>query len=454
MDNYANLTRQLTNFVLDFKQQVLTDELIHAFKRALMDYLAATITGSHQPVTQKVLDYLSKIDNRAISSVVGHRLRLSPLNAAFVNGTSAHNLDFDDGHTHGSIHMGGVVFPAVIAVAEHVNSSTEDVIRAGIVGYEIGARLAAALHPNVWQRGYHNTPVIGIFGAVAAVAILLDCDEEEMLDAFGHAGSFAGGLFEFLGEGADTKRFHPGKAARDAILAVELAKRKISGPKHVLEGKHGFIKAFADGKINLERLFDGLKSRYEIQNIYFKPYPCCRHLHGPIDAVKTLRKKANIQLQDIQSITVGTYKVASKHNHYQTESLLDAQMSIPCAVALALVYGDVNMNTFSEEKRSDDRVQTLLRKVQVEVDDVCEREYPKHRPAVVTITMNNGEKMVERVTVPKGEPTLPLTDIELEEKLLNNANAVLKDECLRQMIDVVWSFERRKGIADLTDLLS
>ena len=292
----------------------------------------------------------------------------------------------------------------------------------------------------------HNTPVIGIFGATAAVCVLLKANKEQILDALGHAGSFSGGLFEFLGEGADIKRIHPGKAARDAILSAELALKGIKGPKKVFEGKNGFVKAYADGNINLERLYLGLHNEFEISKIYFKPYPCCRHLHGPIDGTLELITQNHINVNEIEKIEVGTYKVGANHRHKEVNHLLDAQMSIPCAVSLALAYGEVSINTFEESKIHSEFVQHLIKKVDVTVDENCEEIYPKHRPSIITIKMNNGTEYRQYVEDPKGESNYPLTDKELESKFINNCLGILTKEEVNHILNAIWNFEKLENL--------
>jgi len=436
------ITNKLVDYILEIKEKDFPKEIVHQFKRALMDYICATISGSRMPVVNSLLDYIEENDKNPACTVIGHPSKLSSLNAALVNGTSAHSLDFDDGHTQGSIHIGGVVFPAVFAIAEQYNSTPKEIINAVIIGYEIAGRLSASLHPNTWKRGYHNTPVIGIFGATAAVATLLNLSKEQILDALGHAGSFSGGLLAFLGEGADTKRFHAGKAARDSILSVEMAKRGITGPKKVFEGKNGFIQSFADNQINIERLLLKLNSEYEIEKIYFKPYPCCRHLHGPIEAVKHLMTKNTINIDEIKKIYIGTYKVGSQHNHKQVEHLLDAQMSIPCAISLALIYGDVTLETFKPEKVNTDIVKKLMDKVNVIVDEKCENLYPKQRPSIVTIKFNDRRELKHFVEEPKGEGRFPLTDTELENKFRNNVHGMISNQELEEIIQTIWDFDQ------------
>src|SRR5690606_39131550 len=149
----------------------------------------------------------------------------------------------------------------------------------------------------------------------------------------GIAGSFTSGLFSFLGSGSEMKRLHPGKAAKDAILAVKLAEHGISGPTDILENQNGVFKAFANNDIKEKNLLADLGNRFLIHEIYFKPYPCCRHLHSAIDAVYHLKEKSSLDINEIKSINVGVNEIAYLHRHKNCRTLLDAQMSLPHAIA-------------------------------------------------------------------------------------------------------------------------
>jgi 2-methylcitrate dehydratase PrpD len=446
----VSFSLRIARHIVEQQQKSLDAPLIHQFKRALFDYLCSAITGAKMPVTNSLIEYLTIVDESRKGAVFGRKERLSILHAAFVNGTSAHQLDFDDGHTGGSIHLGSVVFSAVLAVAEQYSATPEQIMKAVVMGYDVGGKLSAAMHPHVWGKGFHNTPVIGIFGGAAAVASLLNASEEEIANILGLAGSFSSGLFEFLGEGADIKRVHPGKAARDAILCAEMGVRGITGPKKVFEGNNGFIRAYADGKINETRLFHGWGEQYEIMNTYFKPYPCCRHLHSPIDAIKSIIKNQNLEPGRIERIEVGTNHVAAKHGHKNVNHLLDAQMSIPCAVALAIAYGDVTIQTFVQEKIQTPLVQALLDKVHVYIDEDCESAYPKQRPSIVTIRLTNGTEIKEYVPNPKGEVSLPLSDEEVERKFTQNVAGLLGEQKIQSVVDTVWHFDSLDDINSLT----
>jgi 2-methylcitrate dehydratase PrpD len=415
--------------------------VIHHAKRALLDYLACAISGSQSEPGHALMDYLHSADKSSDATVIGTRHRLSTMNAALANGTHAHAYDFDDGQTKASAHAGGVIFSAVLPAAEQYRSSARDTLLAAIVGYEVMLRISSAMHPASWSRGFHNTPIAGVFGATAGVARLLGLTVEQTVHALGHAGSFAGGLFEFLGEGADTKRVYPGKAARDGILCAEMAKRGITGPTKVLEGSHGFFRAFADSQVKWERLLDGIGTDYSIADMYFKPYPCCRHLHAIIEGIEALKREQPIAPADVKSITVSLYKVGAKHDHKHCDALLDAQMSIPVAAALAIVCDSVTIRSFTHERLDRADVRTLIQATQVRADEGCERIYPGDRRAIVELGLASGGSRRIVVTNPKGESQQPMTDADLEHKLAANCTAVIGAEHCARLARAVWDFE-------------
>jgi len=444
---HADVTRRLAAHVATTQFGDLSERAVHSFKRSLLDYLATSITGSQEPVSQQMLAYLASVDDSRTAAVIGNGQRLSVLNAALINGTSTHALDFDDGHTNGSAHPAGPNFPAVFAVAEQKGMDAKRVILATVMGYDVMLRVASAIHPTSALRGWHNTPITGVLGAAAGVAKLIDSDEEQTLYAIGLAGSFAGGLFEFLGEGADVKRIHPGKAARDGILCAELGKRRITGPMHVLEGKHGFFRAFVDNQVNWTRLVQDLGTRYEIEDAYFKPYPCCRHLHPIMDGIVTLKRKHQINPAQVERIEAGSYSVGARHNHTSWQALLDAQMSMPCAAALALHEDDVTSPSFKPGRIDRPEVQAMIPKVMVYMDDETDRLYPQRRGGVVTLVMKDGARLTERVLDPKGEGENPMSDADLDRKFLSNCEPIVgKDKCQR-LLEAVWGFDRLDSMA-------
>src|SRR5690606_15257255 len=341
-------------------------------------------------IAKQIVDYFKKIDNVSKASVIGFNVKLSHLNAAFANGTIGHAFDFDDGHTRGSVHPGSVVIPTVFAVTEGKNFNNLDIVKAIIVGYEVTILVSSILHPSSRINGFHNTQVAGIFGSATSTNNLLNLNKRQIVGAFGNAISFASGTFTFLGSGSEIKRLHPGIAARDGIMAAELAERNELGTSRVFEGENVVFQVFASGKINEYLLDYPLGESFEIMNLYFKPYPCCRHLHVIIDAVQILKEKEKLSIEDIESIYVGVNKVTSYHDHKKISSVLDAQMSIPYVVAVALLDNHVTVQSFNINRIDRFKIKQIMDKVEVFVDEECEKKYPKKRKTKIVIKQYNG----------------------------------------------------------------
>ena len=442
---YTNITERLAAHAANVKNMKLDSELIHQVKRACLDYLCAVITGSNTEVSRLVYEYFLESEEKGTTNLIGYKTGLSKANAAFLNGTSAHCLDMDDGHTGGSVHPGTVVFPVVLALAQHLKPTFDELAKAIIIGYDICLRISSAIHPSSRQKGFHNTSVAGIFGAVAAASSLYGFKKEEVQNAFGIAGSFAGGIFAFLGTGSEVKRIHPGQAARDGIMAVELTRKGLSGPKAVLEGENGLFHSFADGKVSVERLFKDIGEKYEIMNIYFKPYPCCRHLHSSIDAVYELKTNPQIQPQDIAKIRVGVNRIAYLHRHKDCQTLLDAQMSLPYALASAIYHPVLEVNHFNPEETKE-TIGRLARLVEVYIDKEADQHYPAQRAARLEITLKNSQTFSCYVENPLGEPSKPLSDEILEKKFMANCSPVIGEEKAIKIVEGLKNINEKMEI--------
>jgi 2-methylcitrate dehydratase PrpD len=451
----AGATRRLAEHVAQAFYETLSSEAVHAFKRALLDFVTCAVSGSAMPVSRALLSYFEESDATRAAAVIGSASRLSAPNAALVNGANVHGLDFDDGHTHGSAHPAGAIIPAVLAAAEQRGAHPNALITATVLGYDVMLRIAAAMHPATARRGFHNTAIAGVFGAAAATASILQLDAERVNHALGLAGSFAGGIREYLDEGAEVKRIHPGKAARDGLLCGELARRGITGPSRILEGRYGFFHTHAGGEVNWPRLFEGLGQRFEICDVYFKPYPCCRHYHAIIDGICALRDKPGFTATEVESVDIGLYAVGvNGHDHKHCDSLLDAQMSAPCAAALAILDGRVSVSQFLTESLRRPELTHLIERIDTHIDDECERVYPSIRSGFVKMKLKGGASLELRVVHPKGEAANPMSDADLEYKFRTNCEPLIGVARCDGLLACIWHFEELQDTGELIRLLS
>ncbi|NLE95062.1 MAG: MmgE/PrpD family protein, partial [Dehalococcoidia bacterium] len=252
-------TRTLAHWAAGVTLESMPDEVRHACRRLVLDYLGAAIAGSTTDMSATLRAILPSLAPGSQATIIQGG-RVSAVGAAFANGTAAHGLELDDGYTQGSVHPSAATLPAVLALAEQGGLGPNRVLPAVAVAVEVTTRVAAAAHPATLHAGFHNTPIAGVLGAAAGCALLLGGGPEVVASALGLAGSHAGGLREYHAEGSEVKRIHAGKAARDGLTCAVLANAGVDGPHTVLEGEQGYFRAFARGEWRPSTLLDGLGS--------------------------------------------------------------------------------------------------------------------------------------------------------------------------------------------------
>lgn len=435
------LTQHIAHWAVNQARIGIPESLDHHVRRMTLDHLAGVVASSPRAVSQQVASHARSLYPGEVATAIGHG-RLSTLGAAVVNGTNGHGVEADEGYTPGSMHPTSVILPAVFAIAQQIGSDATSVRTAAAIGMEASCRIAAAGHPATRHRHFHNTPLGGVFGAAIAVGILRGFDAHTMAHAIGIAGSHASGLFAFLADAAEVKRYHPGKASRDGIVSADLAASGLTGPTTVFEGVDGYFAAYAGTEgadWDPQTLTEGLGERWVLQDTYVKPYPCCRHLHGAIDAALELQQ--HVTLTDIDRIDVGTFGIAVKHAGKRLDSLLEAQLSLPFTVAVAFARGSVRLEDFAEAGRTDPTLLDLTERVHVALDAEADAAYPRSgRPAEVRVTLRDGSTLTHRVQYPYGEPANPLSDSALETKVAHLCEPVIGSDATSALIAAVWQF--------------
>lgn len=442
------LTLHLADWAANTKPSDLPDTVTHQVRRSLVDYLGAAIVGASTNPTLIVRGYANETDTAATSTVIASDVRLSPANAALVNGTAAHAYELDDGYTPGGGHPGCTVISAALAAGEASGADANALTRAIALGYEVACRIGGATHPSQWHRGFHNTPLFGTFGAATAVASILGLDAGRFANAYGLAGSHAGGLLSYHDEGSDVKRYHAGKAARDGVVSAELASRGLTAPTNVLEGAHGYMRAFAGGEFDRDHLMADLGDTWRMTRTYNKPHACCRHVHSAVDATLAIGRRHNIDATTVEAIRVETFAIAASYGNKDIHNALDAQMSLPYSVAAAIVHGEVGLAQFEDDARSDALLRRLVAMIEIEVDEDLDSHYPASRPSRVVITAD-GQEFVEQVEQPYGEPDNPMTDDDLDHKFRRLVMPILGEARTDAIASAAWTLEDAAHLFEL-----
>ncbi len=362
------------------------------------------------------------------SGVFGDAARYTPAGAAFLNGALAHSLDFDDTHAAGSLHPGAPVIPAALAAGEMVGATGADVLAAIIAGYEITCRVALALPAGEhYDRGYHPTATCGAFGAAAAAARVFHLDADGVANALGTVLSQTAGSLQFLANGAWTKRFQVGWAGLNGLMAATLVREGFKGASEALEGKHGFMRAYAPNPTP-ERALQNLGEMWELMNTAVKPYPSCRYGHAGIDAALALRAANDIRPSEITRVRLGLSKSGMlligepAEKKANPQNVVDGQFSGPFVISSALATGAMGWDSYG--LLNDPVVRSLLPRVECAFDPEIEAEFPTNMSGKLTIEAR-GRTFEQKVVVPKGEPTNFLSESELRAKFAGLTDAVL-----------------------------
>jgi 2-methylcitrate dehydratase PrpD len=391
------------------------------------------------------------------ATVFGDPTRYTPAGAALLNGALGHSLDFDDTHAAGSLHPGAPVIPAALAAAELTGATGADTLSAIVAGYEVTCRLALALPAGEhYDRGYHPTATCGAFGAAAAAGRVFGLDAAAIADALGIALSQAAGSLQFLANGAWTKRFQVGWSAMAGLAAAMLAREGFRGAAEAIEGRHGFLRAYAPSPTP-ERVLEQLGTVFETMHTAVKPYPSCRYGHAAIDAAIALRAEHGLTADGIESVTVGLpakgmLLIGAPHEQkIEPKNVVDGQFSGPFVVAAALATGAMGWDSY--RLLDDPAVRALARKVRCVQDPEIEAEFPANMSGKVTVKTTAGE-VSRKVVVPKGEPDNFLTDQELAAKFHGLVDRVMGQERAAALAEAVQGLATARDVAGLMRLAS
>lgn len=414
--------RKLANFINNLKWEDLPESVVKAAKLCSLDLIGVAVGARDDKLVNSVADSYKIRTKDEDCSVWGMDKKFSLSTAAMLNAMLAHTLELDDVHTSAKAHIGSSVIPAAWSTAEYLGCTGKEFLLAVVCGYETAARIGMALGASSHRnKGWHATATCGVFGCAAACAKLLKLDEEQTISALGMAGTQACGLWAFLGDGANCKVLHVGRAASNGVESAFLAKAGMTGPEHILDAKDGGLLAAMSDEYDVSKVSKGLGEKYEILSLDNKPYPCCRSSHCAIDSALKIRKENKIIYEDIEKIEVGTYLVGYKQCAVSEGCLnpkipLDAKFSTPYAVAVALLYGKVTMKEFEQEIIDKPEVQELLHKVVVKEDKRFTEVYPKHWGCEMTVYFKDGSSKKVTITDPSGSIHNPLTNDQVIEK--------------------------------------
>jgi 2-methylcitrate dehydratase PrpD len=421
-----------------------------AAARAFLDTIGVTLAGSVEPAA-RIVQQAIVADAPGACRVLGTAMTTSASNAALANGTAAHAHDFDDMCFVSLAHPSAPLVAAALAAGELAHAPGRALLDAYVVGFEIEGRLGRAMNPRHYEKGWHCTSTIGTIGATAAVCRLRGLSVAATNHAIAIAASGASGLKANFG--SMVKPLHAGLAARNAIVAAELARAGMTAAPSALDGPQGFLAAFDSASPTLDGALDDLESRWEILDtgITVKLYPSCAATHPSLDAVLDLRRVHGFRARDVQAVDVGVDPITPTVLLYDAPvNALQAKFSMPFCLAAAIVDGRVGLDTFDDARVMDPEIAALRSRVVMRVDSTLDTSAPPLTQARIAVRLTDGHTLQASANGARGYHDRPATDQEMTDKFLGCATRVLDEASAAALLTMVRDLENVDDAIELT----
>jgi 2-methylcitrate dehydratase PrpD len=445
----TGLTAQIAHFATHSSEIRQPGSVWQQIRNGFVDTVATMLAGKDEPVVRILCDFVTdQYAARQEAHLLFGPRKVSARDAALINATAAHALDYDDVGLCG--HPSAVLVPTLLAEGERLHASGTALMRAYLVGYETWAELIGRDSGQHHLKGWHPTGVFGVVGGAAAVASLRGVSADICAHALGLAASMAGGLVANFGSMA--KPFHAGHAAAAAIDAVNLAEAGMTSAPDALEHRAGFLAALSPaGEVDLQRPAM-LGHHFHRLGLTVKKYPVCFAAHRVIDAAMDLLRHG-LQVSEIEGIhaTVGVAQASMLRNH-APQSSLEAKFSLEFAIAGVLTAHRLGLTELHDAfvRRAD--VQALFKLVKIDtVTTVCQAEPSLAESDRLAIQLRDGRRFDSgQVFAARGSATCPLTDEELKAKFIDCAASVRwpKSEFLFEHL------RRFEAVADVAILMN
>jgi 2-methylcitrate dehydratase PrpD len=423
------------------RAEPLAPEVLHHAKRAVIDWHAALYPGAVvAPATLLEKSLAEELGQGDAFLALGKRATTRV--AALINGTAAHTVEVDDIYRDGIYHPGAPTIAAALAVAETKSLSGAAFLRAVVVGYEISTRIGAAMG-RAHYKHWHNTGTIGCFGAAAACSELLGLNAKQFAHALATVATFAAALQQAFRMDSMSKPLHAGRAAEAGVTAALAAQAGVTGSLDCIEG---FGRAMGDGP-DWEKALATLGEDFHITKMTFKNHACCGHTFAAIDGALEIKKKLGFQPNDIRSVKVRTYRAGLEVAHYdEPRTPAEGRFSLKYVVATALTHGSVRLAAFEEDRLQDPSTRAVMKKMAVEIDPGLDATFPAQRAARVSIELVDGRSEEYLQPTRKGDPDMPLSDQELNDKFIELAGPVLGAKA-KSTLERLWQLEAQSTLA-------
>jgi len=446
----------LAQYAANLQFSDIPTRVIRKTEDLLVDWVGSALAGKGARAVESVAKFtaqMSPVQNQAYpgsAEILIHRTFSSPMFSAMVNAAASHVVEQDDVHNASVFHPATVVFSPALAVSQAIGASGQEFLTACVAGYEVGIRVGEFLGRSHYKI-FHTTGTAGSLAAAAAVGRLLHLTPEQMLHAFGSAGTQAAGLWEFLRDAADSKQLHTSHAASTGLMSAYLAKDGFTGAKHILEGPQGMAAGMSTDA-DVTKLTAGLGTRFATEETSFKYHASCRHTHPAADALLKVMQDNQLKIDQIARVITHVHQGAIDvlGPVVDPKTVHQSKFSMGTVLALAARFGYAGLNEFESSFSSED-IQAFCQKVEMVLDPEVDQAYPRKWIGKVTVMTNDGMTYSGRVDDPKGDPDNTLSRLEIEEKAIRLAlfSKAATEVEMRTLIAQLWQIETQTKIGKL-----
>jgi 2-methylcitrate dehydratase PrpD len=450
-------TKSVVDYIVSSRFEAIPGQALTVAKGAIQDCVGVALAGARHPGGSIPAEWARKCAGTSAgagaATVWGQNFKTSAHDAALVNGTAAHALDYDD-VTWGLIgHPSVSLVPAIFAIGETIGASGRDVLHAYVVGFEVMAKLGRTTQPrHSLDGGWHATGTIGAFGATAACCKLLGLDADQTARALGIVYSMTSGNVSNFG--TMCKPLHAGLAARNAVEAALWAQAGFTSLPHPFDGPRSFHEVYSRGLPADMTPLAELGRIYElvVRGVVIKPYPCGVALHPAIDAVHALKQEHTIDPDAIASVEAGVTRYTfDKLCYLVPQTGLEAKFSMPYTIARAILDDRIGFDTFTDRLVQDERAQALTRRVSMHVHAGIESAWRMgSRPVNVRLNLRDGRVLERQVDISKGNPEVAMTPAELNVKFEDCARLSLDPAAMNTAAQSLQNIDNLKAISELT----
>jgi len=426
-------TQKLAEFIATTNADRIPADAYEHAKVAFIDWLAVTMGGKDEPVVMKLLDYTRIMDGNPQATILGHGVKKNVSQAALINGTASHALDYDDTLVSFLGHPSVTLFPSLLALSEWQDKSGRDFLTAYLVGLQAGATIGVCAGLDHYMAGWHATSTLGHLASAAGCAKLLGLEAKQTAYALGIAGTQSSGLKRVFG--TMCKPFHAGKSSQAGLMAALLAQNGFTGPEDILEGPQGFFNVLK-GAVNEEAL--GLLGwGWDVVNLSQKYHASCHATHSPLEAAMTIVKENRIALSDISQIKVYSSQLAlDAAGRVSPSNGTEGKFSIPYCVANALCTGITGNQAFTDDHVKNPDICALMDKINVILDP--EKTALEAR---VVIKTSNGRKYEGASDILQQIPPLEIKRDRVAKKYADLCSPGLSDEKIQHTSEMIYNLD-------------